>query len=219
MPVRDWIKTRVFSWLASLLHFDKLLQIPFIILHEVCGISYKDLIEAFMKKAHGENILNDIVSALEDKAASIQNGGSEYSMSPKWLNTAWYPDELILINICAGDQIDTFYREAEARLVSLAKNYPTDIRPQVITDAVRLNRAVLKQPYLTDNTSIQCTYNIWEIYQAALSCEQEELAKSNFKYEIDRTSQQWTSWNDWCREVVWYGNKKGDYIYPVKRSV
>jgi radical SAM superfamily enzyme YgiQ (UPF0313 family) len=219
MPGRDWIKTRVFSWMASLLHFDKLLQIPFIILHEVCGISYKDLVEAFMEKADGQNILAGIVSALEEKAASIQQGGSEYSMSGKWLNTAWYPDELTVIKMSTGNEIENFYIEAEARLISLAKNYPAVIGPQVIADAVRMNRAVLKQPFLTENASIQCSYNIWEVYQAALRCDHEELAKGDFKYEIDRMSQQWTSWDDWCREVIWYGNKKGGYIYSVKRSV
>ncbi len=219
MPAQDWIRARVFSWLASLLHFDKLLQIPFIILHEVCGISYKNLVEAFMRKADGESILTGIYSSLEDKAASIQNGGSEYSMSRKWLNTAWYPDELILIDMSTENKVEDYYLEAEARLVCLAKNYPAAVDPQVITDAIRLNRAVLKQPFLKENTAIHCNYNIWEIYQSALRCAHEELVKGDFIYEVDRMSQKWTSWNDWCREVIWYGNKKGDYIYPVKRSV
>lgn len=215
----DWIKTRVFSWMASLLHFDKLLQLPFIILHEVCGIPYKYLVEAFMKRDDGQNILDDILSVFEEKAADIQKGGSEYSMSREWLNTAWYPDELILINMSAEGRIENFYIAAEKRLISLAKNYTERIKPKVITNAVCLNRAVLKQPFLAEDTSITCGYNIWEIYQAALMCEHVALAKGNYEYEIDRTSQQWTCWEDWCREVIWYGNKKGNYIYSVTRSI
>jgi len=219
MPGRDWIKTRVFSWMASLLHFNKLLQVPFIVLHEVCGISYKALIEAFMKKIEGQDILADIVSALESKAAGIQGGGSEYTMSKEWLNIVWYPDELMLINMSAEARIKNFYLEAEERLISLAKDCTEVIKPKVIADSIHLNRAALKQPFVTEDISIKCEYNIWEIYQAALRCEHASLENGNFEYEIDRTSQQWTSWDDWCREVIWYGNKRGDYIYPVKRSV
>ncbi len=219
MPSDDWIKARVFSWLASLLHFDKLLQIPFIILHEVCGISYKSLVEAFMKKTDEESLLSEIVASLEDKAISIQGGGDEYSMSPKWLNITWYPDELILVQMATENRIDEFYREAEALLVSLAEKYPATVTSQVITDAVHINRAVLKKPFIRKNATIKTNYNIWEVYQAALRCEHEDLVKGDFAYDIDRTSRQWTSWSDWCREVIWYGNKKGDYVYPVKRSV
>lgn len=218
MPRKDWIKTRVFSWMASLLHFDKLLQLPFIILHEVCGIPYQYLVEAFMKREGGQNILDDMLSVFEEKAADIQRGGSEYSMSKEWFNTAWYPDELMLIHMSAEGKIESFYMAAEKRLISLAKNYTEAIEPKIITDAVCLNRAVLKQPFLAENTSITCGYNIWEIYQAALRCEHAALAKGNYEYNIDRTSQQWTCWEDWCREVIWYGNKKGDYIYSVTRS-
>ena len=38
-------------------------------------------------------------------------------------------------------------------------------------------------------------------------------------YTVDMTSQYWDSWKEWCREVIWYGNKRGDYIYSVERNV
>ncbi len=103
--------------------------------------------------------------------------------------------------------------------MSLAEKYPATVTSQVITDAVHINRAVLKKPFIRKNATIKTNYNIWEVYQAALRCEHEDLVKGDFAYDIDRTSRQWTSWSDWCREVIWYGNKKGDYVYPVKRSV
>jgi hypothetical protein len=30
---------------------------------------------------------------------------------------------------------------------------------------------------------------------------------------IDRTKMVYHSWDDWYREVIWYGNKKGAYLY------
>jgi predicted AlkP superfamily pyrophosphatase or phosphodiesterase len=34
-----------------------------------------------------------------------------------------------------------------------------------------------------------------------------------YKLMIDRTSKTYTSWEQWYREVIWYGNKKGAYLY------
>ena len=48
MPREDWVKTRTFCWMTAFLHFDKVLQIPLIIVHEICGVSYRELIEAFL---------------------------------------------------------------------------------------------------------------------------------------------------------------------------
>jgi len=219
MPGRDWIKARVFSWMASLLHFDKLLQIPFIVFHERYGIAYRDLIEMFMERVNGQNMLAHIVSVFEEKAASVQRGGSEYSISREWLNIAWYPDELMLITMNVEAGIDDFYREAEERLLSFARVYGEVIEPALISQAVRLNRSVMKQPFLTEDISIASDYNLWELYQAGLRGDPVALEKGCFAYVIDRTTEHWTSWEEWCRQVIWYGNKKGDYIHSVKRSV
>jgi radical SAM superfamily enzyme YgiQ (UPF0313 family) len=218
MPARDWIRTRVFSWLASLLHFDKLLQVPFIVLHEVAGISYRELIELFMIKGEGQKRLDRIVSVFEQKAAGIQQGDSEYSFSEEWLNITWYPDEWLLITLCADGAIGDFYAEAEERLLAWAGRNAGRVEPAVISQAVHLNRSALKQPFVADDLSFQSDCNLWEIYQAALRGEHAPLAKGAYRYRIDRTTQSWTSREEWCREVIWYGNKKGDYLYPVQRS-
>jgi hypothetical protein len=34
-----------------------------------------------------------------------------------------------------------------------------------------------------------------------------------FEHVIDRTSEIWNSWEEWCEKVVWWGNKKGAYLY------
>ena len=150
MPAQDWVRTRVFSWLASLLHFDKLLQIPFIALHDLGNISYKNLIEIFMQRYDKKSILSEILSTFESKAASIQAGGSEYSESKKWLNISWYPDELMLITISAEGRIDEFYNEAEKLLLTVSKERTPKIDPDLISSAVHLNHLLLKQPFVNE---------------------------------------------------------------------
>jgi radical SAM superfamily enzyme YgiQ (UPF0313 family) len=218
LPAEDWIKTRVFSWMASLLYFDKLLQIPFIVLHEFGNISFKNLIEIFTQKNNKHSILTKILRTFEDKAASIQSGECEYSKSKKWLNISWYPDELILIDLCAEGRIAEFYYEAEKMLMAFVQNQALTLNTGLVTTAVHLNRLLLKQPFIKEDIIYKSNYNIYEIYQAALRNQNTSLEKGDFIYFIDRTTQQWPNWEEWCRDVIWYGNKRGDYIYPVKRS-
>src|SRR6185503_16815199 len=52
-PRADWVRTRTFCWMTAFLHFDKVMQIPLIVLHETCGVSYREMFEAFLDD-HGE---------------------------------------------------------------------------------------------------------------------------------------------------------------------
>jgi hypothetical protein len=159
--------------------------------------------------------LAEIVDAFKVKATEILNGGSEYSYSKKWLNITWYPDELTIIGLCTENRLRAFYQEAGARLLDLADRVG-GIAPELVTQAVQLNYSILKQPFIKEDTVVPCDYNIWEVYQAALKGEKKAIVKGAYTYTIDRTSRQWDTWDDWCREVIWYGNKKGDYIYSIK---
>src|SRR5215470_1765306 len=61
MPLADWRRARTFAWMSALLHFDKLFQIPLILAHELSGISYRRMVEAFMNgEAEGYPLLREI---------------------------------------------------------------------------------------------------------------------------------------------------------------
>ena len=51
------------------------------------------------------------------------------------------------------------------------------------------------------------------MYNRALKNQPSSLKPIKSKYLIPRSTQTWRDWQIWCREVVWYGNKKGDYLY------
>jgi hypothetical protein len=71
----------------------------------------------------------------------------------------------------------------------------------------------LKQPFQTQDLDVQSNYNIWEYYRGVLRGEPVPLVEKPVTYHIDRTSQAYWTWADFCREVIWYGNKKGAYLY------
>lgn len=216
MPKPDWVRTRTFGWMTALLHFDKLLQIPFIILHKEYSIRFRELIELFMADEKTTPILNEINSFFSDKAKAIQNGGFEYCESKKWLNVWWPADEFILIRLCVENKLPGFYREVEHVLDEfLQRKKIPNYRP-ILHDAILLNQNLMKMPFQKKNIDMGLSHNVWDVYRASLSGRTAKIKNGHYHHEIDRTSAKWASWKDWCREVVWYGNKKGAYLYACK---
>ena len=50
--------------------------------------------------------------------------------------------------------------------------------------------------------------------------EQALLREAPMLVEIDRRRKRYDDFQKWCREIVWWGNKKGAYLYsPTAREI
>ena len=214
MPKDDWVKTRAFSWTAGLLHFDKVLQIPLIVLHQTCDISYRELFEAFSEGSFEDYpVLREMQELFEDRAREIQQGGHEYVPSDQWLNIWWPADEYMLIKLCIEGKLQDFYREAEGVLERTLSQKYLSLPEGLLHEAILLNQNLIKLPFQDEDVILDINYNFWEFYQAVLVGQPIPIEQRHSTYHIDRTSNTWSSWHEWCREVIWYGNKKGAYLY------
>jgi radical SAM superfamily enzyme YgiQ (UPF0313 family) len=213
MPSEEWVRTRAFSWMTALLHFDKVFQIPIILAHGLTGVSYRTILEGFSEgDLKAWPVLARVRQFFRDYARAIQAGGPEYVRSERFLNVYWPADEFMLIQLVADGEIDAFYEQAEAALLSSLGAAADAVAP-VLRDAVRLNQALLKRPFTRDTLSVPLHYNVWEYYRSALASETIAITEQPALLAIDRTRQSWSTWNDYCREVIWFGNKKGAYLY------
>jgi radical SAM superfamily enzyme YgiQ (UPF0313 family) len=217
MPREDWVRTRAFCWWTALLHFDKVFQIPLTLLRQKSGLSYRELIEAFSEGNLGAfQTLDEIKTSFLDKAKDIQNGGPEYCRSEQFLNIWWPADELQFIQLCTQDKLGRFYEEAEELMEWLLSEKGLSMPKGLLHEAIELNRHLVKRPFQDRDVRLDLSYNIWEFYRSVLDGAPVELLPKASRHHIDRTGQTWTTWNDWCREVVWFGNKKGAYLYGFK---
>lgn len=216
MPKEDWAKTRAFCWLTALLHFDKVLQIPIMVTRNIADIRYREILEAFFRVPQRKHpILREIVDFFLAEAKKIQAGGPEFYLSKEFLNIFWPHDEFILIRLIHDEKLAAFYQEAERLLCELCGSSDNSLFP-VIHDSIRLNQALLKIPFQFEDVEIHLNYNIMDFYQGLRIGESIPLEEKPRTLLIDRTSQRWNSWDDYCREVIWYGNKKGAYLYTNK---
>jgi hypothetical protein len=222
MPKEDWVRTRAFCWMAGLLHFDKVLQIPLVVLHESASLSYEELIKLFSEGAFKKldadaagtfPILSEIHQFFLDKARDIQNAGAEYCYSKEWLNIWWPADEYILIKICVEGRLEAFYREVHEVLGLFLQSKSIGGVADIIQDAIHLNRSLIKLPFQTTDLQLELSHNIWEFYRSVLEGRRIPLEEETTVFHIDRTREKWGTWADWFQKVIWWGNKKGAYLY------
>lgn len=214
MPPEDWIRARVVSWMISLLYFDKLLQVPLVLLHAVCGVPMRTLLELFAKNQFvAGSLFGEIRKYFEQMARDIQKGGPEFHYSAKWLKIWWPADEYIMIKLVAEKKLDKFYDEAENIILQLAKT--AGVKAPFLNDAIALNRAALKQFDPPRAAVLSLNYNIWELYRASVEGRPLSVQEGKFQYKVVREEDKWHDIQDWCRQVVWYQNKKGAYLNPV----
>jgi len=214
LPKEDWVRARVFSWMAGLLHFDKILQIPFLLFHKIGPIRFRQLIEIFSESTHDSfPILNELRSFFIEKARDIQSGGPEYYRGEYWLNIWWPADEYFLIKLCVENKLQEFYQEAEDVLNQFLVKAGIEVPNRLLHECLVLNHGLIKLPFQVEDLELELSYKIWEYYLAELRGEDVPLENKPCFHHIDRTSETWHTWDEWCREVIWYGNKKGAYLY------
>ncbi len=218
MPPEDWLKTRIFSWMCSFLYFNKILQIPFLLLHKLCGFSFRELVDSFLGNFdHRFPIVAEINSFFVEEATKLQMGGPEYFPSREWLSVYWPHDEYVFIRLCVDNKMDKFFNEAEDILTRFMQSKRIEI-PAFFHETMLFNYRIINQPKPGRDMSIQTKYNIWETYVTALTGDDVVLVEGQCEYRIERNGQARNSLEEWLREVVWYGNKKGAYLYPVRSA-
>lgn len=218
-PLADWRRTRVFCWMTALLHFDKLFQIPLILAHGISGIPYRDMIEAFMAADPKRYpLIAEINAFFHSEAKSIQEGGAEYVFSKEYLNIYWPADEYIFVRLTAEGKFGAFYAEAGQLLGETLRARHSSLPMDVIDEAVKLNGALVHQPFAKENTKLRLRYDLLDYWHKVRNGEQPLLKEAPVEVEIDRLSKRYDDFQKWCREIVWWGNKKGAYLYTPRTA-
>tara|TARA_X000001382_G_scaffold32314_1_gene21166 strand:+ start:1081 stop:3126 length:2046 start_codon:yes stop_codon:yes gene_type:complete len=214
MPGEEWVKTRVFGYVVAFLHFNKLFQIPFIIANSVYDIDYKDMFTEFVGEGKTKTgAFSDLIQVFYKHAREMQNGGPEFMSSERWLNIWWPPDEIAFIKAVTEDRLDDFYIDAKDMLYKVFEKNNIKNYDKVISEAILLNKSLIKLPNQTEDIEIRLNSNILDVYNQTLLGKPSMLKFGDFTYFVDRTTETWNSWEDWCEKVVWWSNKKGAYLY------
>ena len=197
MPKEDWVKARNFGYMVAFLHFDKVLQVPNILLNTQYGISYKEITDTFIENPLKTQVIGEISDLFSEQARNLQKGGAEYIHSKQWLNIWWPADEYALIKLAIEGKLNTFYQEAESTLDHLLRQKGYKDHDKILQEAIYFNKELLKMPFNEQDKKIVLNHNIWDIYRTGLIAEKAQIKEGEFLYTVNRTSDKWDSWEDW----------------------
>ena len=216
MPCAQWIRARVFAWQAAFLFFNKMLQIPLVIISRAYNISFQALIEAFMEPDESQTpLLANLNSQLYSFAEQIQQGGGEFCRIPDLMDTHWTQDEYLMIYLLLHDKLLDFYGEAETLLANLLISQNKAIA-KWFTATFVLNAALLKKPFCEHDQILSFDYDIWAAYLGWIDHKKQQLNPSPTTYLIERSMEYWDNLQDWAKEVVWYQHRLGAYLYSLR---
>jgi radical SAM superfamily enzyme YgiQ (UPF0313 family) len=220
MSSNDWLRTRAISWMISFLYFDKLVQIPIMLQRELSGMSYKEIFESFM---HVESSEYPIIAGIRDffieEACHIQNGGVEFHYSEEWLGIYWPADEYVYIRLTAEKKFDLFYSEISKLFTSFHRSSSLEYSFDIISEAISINHALVSQPFVSNDIISTSKYNIIEYWKGICEGQPIILVRGDYSYKLMRSQRNYSDFSVWCKEVVWWGNKKGAYLYPISSNL
>lgn len=214
MSRNDWIKTRAFAWWVAFLHFNKIFQIPILFLRNYFNLSYKKIFNSFINPDKRFITLKNCNTFFENQASFIQKGGEEYKYSKEYLGIYWPQDEYLFIELVMKKKINKFYEECFL-LFSEILNKEGFSREDIniFKDSIKLNSSLIKKPFVKTDTEIILSSDLYPYIKSILIGEKVALKKKKVKYFINRSEITYDKLDVWLKEVVWYGNKKGAYLY------
>lgn len=215
MDRESWRKTRTFCWITGFYYFDKLCQLPILVTQRKTGLPFRRIFESLID-VDGQRFptLALVRDFFREEAVRIQNGGSVYKFSERFLGINWHPNEIVYMTLSADDMIGALYEEVQTRLLEISEEPGSGtLSPVILSEAILLNRSLLKTPHVSEDLELSLTYNVWEFYKGMLYGDDVQLREKPHLMKIDRTSETWPEFNTWCREVVWFAYTRGAYYY------
>jgi len=167
----DWVKMRVLAWLYEILYFNrKLLQIPLLLMHGLCQLSFFDMLEAYLKEPHS-SLISDLIQFLFHKANAIQGGETELCQGPispgirGWLSV----EDFVITGITQSKAWDLFFQEHQRWAINLFKqrNIPTQ-HLNWLNQAFALAKMHFTMQISSSSSKFRQDYNLWQIYQGLL---------------------------------------------------
>ena len=223
---KDWRKVRSICWLTGFLYFNKIAQVPIAICNGLLGTPLEKIINAFInvKKQDFPHIYS-LVENLDSEALKISNGGAEYIHAKDWLNIYWPLDEYLFIEHVVNKKFEILYREILLILfAAVSENnseiidfYGADAIKEILFESCKLNNWLLNIPENENNQLIETFWNIGDAYISRIDGRFEKLSKYKepIKYKLFKKGN-FDSFDSWLQNIVWYGNKRGDYLNDFK---
>ena len=214
LPFNDWKKTRVYASISEFLYFNKITQIPLLVINELEKIKFRDLFEHFSNCGEDLKTLKSINYNFEQHAVQISKGKSEFLYKEGFLDIYWPPGEFEYIKLVADKKLDQFYLEFKEHFLKFCKSEKTQ---RIFSESVELNKKMMRLPWSEDDEILNLSFNIIESYKDILKLNKPNIIPKKNKVKIIRTDMKFNDIQHWMREVIWYGHRSGKYLCNIEK--
>lgn len=189
LNLRDWRRVRMLAWWTEILHFKiRALQLPAIVLHELAGLSYRQIYEYYAEgPIHNAPMIQALRDFFERKARAIQAGEEHHLCAhmqndyPMWLHV----DDFIMQGISDPQIVQDFYRDHYQVIGQMLVHYGKKLPEGMLEDMLRLAQALYASTQLKQLFDIEVGYNLWDLYMGVRQNKPWELKKGRFRYVRD----------------------------------
>jgi radical SAM superfamily enzyme YgiQ (UPF0313 family) len=223
LPIDDWREARLFAWMTSLVHLNKIAQPLMLLTHNLSGQKYSEIIDLIIKNDDNREIAG-VVNKLRKFARIIQGSGQEYFSKDDYLGINWTADEFIFIELVVENRLESFVKEIQQILLEIVlQSENKEIAPDVIIaafeDSYNLSIESLMLPGQTKDRKLDLNTNVLEVIEDEKRLHKTKLVRCPSIVNIQRTNDEsllGLTTEEWMKKVVWYRNKRGAYTWDIE---
>ena len=90
---------------------------------------------------------------------------------------------------------------------------------EILEDCILLNKSIMRLPFEEKDRKLILNHNILECYEDIKKNKKYSIVKQKSELKIICSDHFYDNWDDWMREVVWYGHRSGKYTCNVKNLI
>lgn len=212
----DWLKCQVFSWAVQCFHCLGMTQKLAVFVKHYLGISYRSFYEGLLRfgKGNSNTSLGKMIEEVESLFKGMLEGRGWGVIDERFGNIIWPPEEGGFLKLVFDFE---FFWDSMMEFLTLNLGLEQPIADTLL----RYQKLILPMV----GRDVPCRSNLrfhHNIHEYLESCYCGNLV--NLKYDCDagflytfHQDKEFTTLEDFAKEVVWYGRKGGTPICKVER--
>ncbi len=206
MPRADWVRANLFALAVQSFHCLGPLQCISIYLFYEKKLAFADFYERLLRwmKENPATMAGALMAEMEQRFLNILEGNGSWSyVNPMFGNIIWPFEEGVFLEVML--HFDRFYAEIKPFLEQLIPD------ASLLSDLLGYQQAILKLPK-KQNMQYRFLYDWQRYFSGIFRHERQALAQLPNVVTIQDT-QPVDTWEDYAREIVWYGRKGSKNLY------
>ncbi len=204
MSSDEWIKANEFSTCVQSMHHFGILQCVAMYVRNTCGVSYYDFYSALYAYMEQNEFCGPVFRMVSSVLRNFVDGKGGLTYQNDIFGKITYPLEEAVFLMFLYES-ERFYAEVKPFIMKYIQD------EDLLDELLRYQKSVVLKP--ADKEQIaEFKYRFRDYFDAVLKNECAALEKNFVKYKF-ATPFETHSWEDYAKEIIWFGRRNGRMMY------